>query len=76
MAAHVAAQAGMLGEGTGLGRRSHDQSVGCGLTGDDAPDIGGLIADRIARVGFRLDPIDEGDKPAMRAAARGQGTTA
>jgi hypothetical protein len=65
VAAHVAPQAGVFGEGTGLGRRYDGKPIRGGLAGDDAADVGRLLADRVAGVRFGLDPVDERGEPTV-----------
>jgi hypothetical protein len=70
--AHVAPEARVLGKGTSLGCRRDDEAIGGRLAGDDAPDVGSLRPDRLARVGFRADPVDKGGEPPVRAALHGR----
>ena len=74
VAAHVLAQAGVFRERPRLGCAEHDEPIGLGLVADDPPDVSGLLVDGVARLGRRLDPVDEAGKPTVRPTLRGRGT--
>jgi hypothetical protein len=64
----------VFGEGTGLGRRYDGEPIRGGLAGDDAADVGRMLADRVAGVRLGLDPVDERGEPAVRAIVLSQPT--
>lgn len=71
VAAHVAAQAGALGERSGFGRRENREPVSLGLATDNTSDVTGLFTNHPGRVRLGLDPVDELSEAAVGAAQGG-----